>query len=319
MSFPVVASFRSVNSHDRFIRHRNFLAEITPISSDLDGRDASFIIVPGLADRNHISFMSSNFNNFYLRHYNFRLRIDQRPRSSTRQFDLDATFIWRPAEINRTASLFESFNFNNRYIRHRNFELWLDQRDGTSLFMRDSSFHIVNPFINPRAEGVRLHLKVLTLPAISLDTMVASMREVYGMAGITVDVVTIENLNLPLLNNLDVGQCIQGTTTQDQNQLFTNLNFVGANEIVVYFVQSTIPPLNGCATHPAGTPGAVVAQGATRWTLAHEVGHVLELDHVNNNDRLMTGNGTANITNPPPDIVDVEVNTILASNLTNPT
>ena len=45
---------------------------------------------------------------------------------------------------------------------------------------------------------------------------------------------------------------------------------------------------------------------ATQWTFAHEVGHVLGFFHVNNNDRLMTGNGTSNITNPPPDLVATE-------------
>lgn len=67
---------------------------------------------------------------------------------------------------------------------------------------------------------------------------------------------------------------------------------------------------------PANRPSCCVVQGATQWTMAHEVGHVLGLSHVNNNDRLMTGNGTGNITNPPPDLVSSEVTTMLNSNLT---
>jgi hypothetical protein len=88
--------------------------------------------------------------------------------------------------------------------------------------------------------------------------------------------------------------------------------------VVVYFVRSTVPPSNGCATHPAGRPGAVVAQGATRWTLGHEVGLMLTLRHVDDNNRLMTGKGTANITNPPPDLVATEVLSMRASRLTHP-
>ena len=114
----------------------------------------------------------------------------------------------------------------------------------------------------------------------------------------------------------DVGECRRGQTTAEQNQLFANRNDAGANDVVVYFVRSTVPPFNGCAAHPAGRPGAVVARGATEWTLGHEVGHVLELNHMNNNDRLMTGNGTSNITNPPPDLVASEVTTMLNSPLT---
>ena len=101
--------------------------------------------------------------------------------------------------------------------------------------------------------------------------------------------VSTETLNLPALNDLDVGGCPLGTaTTAEQTQLFSNRNSAGPNDVVVYFVRSTVPPSNGCATHPAGRPGAVVAQGATRWTLGHEVGHVLTLRHVNDNNRLMT-------------------------------
>jgi len=167
-----------------------------------------------------------------------------------------------------------------------------------------------------RIPTVRLHAKVLTDPTIPVATMVARMREVYASSGIAVQWVSTENLNLPALDDVDVGQCLLGQTTAEQNQLFANRNNAGGNDVVVYFVRSTVPPFNGCAAHPAGRPGAVVVRGATQWTLGHEVGHVLGLFHVNNNDRLMTGNGTANITNPPPDLVASEVSTMLNSALT---
>ncbi|HJY23813.1 MAG TPA: hypothetical protein VJ279_13055, partial [Hanamia sp.] len=75
------------------------------------------------------------------------------------------------------------------------------------------------------------------------------------------------------------------------------------------------PAYNGCAAFPAGRPGAVVVRSASRWTLGHELGHVLSLNHVNDNNRLMTGNGTFNITNPPPDLISSEVNSMISSNL----
>jgi hypothetical protein len=148
--------------------------------------------------------------------------------------------------------------------------------------------------------------------------MLASMREVYEPAGFRIIRASDETLNLPLLNVVDVAGCVRGSTTAEQNTLFANRNNVGANDVVVYFVQATNPPLNGCAAHPSGRPGAVVASIASRWTLGHEVGHVLGLNHVSNNDRLMTGNGTANITNPPPDLIASEIATITASSLSIP-
>ena len=164
---------------------------------------------------------------------------------------------------------------------------------------------------------VRVHTKTLTSPNVPLTTLFQNMREVYATRGVDVEWATEETLNLPALNVVDVGQCFMGQTTAEQNQLFNNRSFADANDVVIYFVQATNPPLNGCAAHPAGKPGAVVVKTATQWTFAHEIGHVVDLVHVNNNDRLMTGNGTANITSPPPDLVTSEGTTMQASPITD--
>ncbi|MGR7024002.1 hypothetical protein [Geodermatophilus sp. URMC 62] len=159
-------------------------------------------------------------------------------------------------------------------------------------------------------------MKILTTPDIPIATLFQNMREVYATCNVDVSWASEEVLNLPALNIVDVGTCILGSTTAEQNQLFTHRNSAGSNDIVIYFVEATDPPFNGCASHPLGMPGAVVVRTATQWTFAHEQGHVLGLNHVNDNDRLMTGNGTANITNPPPDLVASECNTMQASPIT---
>lgn len=200
----------------------------------------------------------------------------------------------------------------------------------------------------PFSQCIHLHIKVLTAPDIAIETMLNRMREVYSTAGILVEVASRENLtaavlgndNFTTLNDLDVGECA-GATTNEQNQLFQNQNNVPAgqrnNEIVVYFVQSVIDNtgggLNGCASFPSGQPGAVVAQIGSRWTLAHEVGHVLRLSHISGEHqgcppsgpldccstpdftRLMTGCSTSNITGTPT-FDQNEINTMTNNNLT---
>jgi hypothetical protein len=189
----------------------------------------------------------------------------------------------------------------------------------------------------------RLHIKVLTNPNTLIETMLNRMREVYSIAGIRVEVVSRENLtsanlgnaNFTTLNDLDVGQCQRGASSNEQNQLFQNQNNVAANqrgnECVVYFVRSVTQTgggtLNGCASFPTGQPGAAVAQIASQWTLAHEVGHVLGLNHIAgekdekgncvtpNFTRLMTGCSTSNITGTPT-VDQSEINTMTSSNLT---
>jgi hypothetical protein len=199
----------------------------------------------------------------------------------------------------------------------------------------------LDQFINaqgcPFPQLLRLHIKILTDPNIAIETMLENMRVVYATAGIRVELASLESLTGTAFTNLidlDVGQCVAGNTTTEQNTLFQNRNSVGTNEVVVYFVRTTVPALNGCAAHPNGQPGAVVTRNASQWTLAHEVGHVLGLNHISGEHqgcpstdpeccgsadftRLMTGCSTSNITGTPT-ISQGEINTLIASNLTNP-
>jgi hypothetical protein len=143
-------SFRSTNFPDRFVRHQNFLGELTPIVSELDKNDATFNVVPGLADNRSVSFESVNFPNHFLRHQDFRIKLQERPAQVDQLFNADTTFRVRAGLSDATACSFVSFNFPDRFIRHRDFHLFLEPAD----LPPDATFKVESGFIPPAGDDL---------------------------------------------------------------------------------------------------------------------------------------------------------------------
>lgn len=135
-------SFRSYNYSSHYIRHRNFLGELTTLSSTPDRQDATFKVVPGLSDGRHVSFESVNYPGYYLRHQDFRLKLHRA--TGDELFKKDATFKKAPGLADSKWASFESVNYPARYIRHRNFQLYLESGTG-DLFKKDATFEISDP------------------------------------------------------------------------------------------------------------------------------------------------------------------------------
>jgi hypothetical protein len=172
---------------------------------------------------------------------------------------------------------------------------------------------------------VRLHFKSIGTPTVPEFTALKNMQMVYGQYGIKIEFASGESLLLTneqqiSLANVDVGTCtLGGNLTDEQKELFSLGSFqsVRANDIVVYYVEGVKPDsgsLVGCATHGAKRPACIVASRGSKWTLAHEVSHVLGLTHLADTSNVMN-TPTASITANPPGLTDDQLKKVKASKL----
>jgi hypothetical protein len=137
-----VFQFQSVNFPDHFIRHRDFLGELT---REVVGESADFSFQ--LVNRGHdqqgrqlVSLRSVNFPDRYLRHRDFRIRLEGSAGPADRLFRADSTFIYEKGLSGGKGVSFRSTNFPDRYLRHRDFHLWLEPRDSPNLAL-DATFN----------------------------------------------------------------------------------------------------------------------------------------------------------------------------------
>ena len=108
-----------IPTNDLFISHQYYLGELIRIGTDQDRQNASFRIVPGLANGDLISFESINFPGYYLCHQGYRIKLIQVANND--QLRKGATFRRVPGLANSSMVSFESLDFPGYYIRHRDY------------------------------------------------------------------------------------------------------------------------------------------------------------------------------------------------------
>jgi hypothetical protein len=125
------------------IRHRNYEAWIDPVEQNVDlyRHDASFTLRPALnGESGQFSFESVNYPNYFLRHRNFELHIDEDDNSDL--FNADASWIPRKSLTSSDFGFsFEASNYPNHFMRHQSYRMKLHENDNSALFLADASFN----------------------------------------------------------------------------------------------------------------------------------------------------------------------------------
>lgn len=135
-------SLEPLTAAGRFVRHQDFRAKVTPVASELDRKDATFRLMPGLASGTAVSFEAVNFPGYFLRHRNFELVLAAR--GSDASFRADATFRRRPGLADPSLVSFESENYPGHFLRHLSGLLSLERGEDAA-FARDATFRLQPP------------------------------------------------------------------------------------------------------------------------------------------------------------------------------
>ena len=174
---------------------------------------------------------------------------------------------------------------------------------------------------------VRLHFRSAAVPVVPEFTALDNAQKVYTQINVKLEfasglsmAVTDEDL---LRLDASDGTCKWNQASDELKLLNTaaGRQGIGLNDILVFYAnrikQNDGSTLNGCAGHEPGKPTVVVAATGSRWTLGHEVGHVLlgpSFSPVHTTDpKNVMFSPTADITANPPGFTPEQAKAIRAS------
>lgn len=185
------------------------------------------------------------------------------------------------------------------------------------------------PHIIPRLARLRLHTKILTSPPyiVHPEGIVNAAIDIFYQIGIHIELISTEYLSLPELSVLNIASdngeiCDPRNLNPEIIQLFEHRNNVSGNDIVAYFIDSTMPRniesipatvLGGCASYPEGKPGFFITRGMNEYVFIHELCHVLGLNHNSRRDNIMNEFYGALNPNPEFRITRMQISKILKS------
>lgn len=124
---------------NRYLRHIDGVANTEVVTSGSDGvlkADATWRLVPGLANASCYSFESRNFPGEYLRHQ--ASRVKRMPLENSDLYRQDATFCSAGGQGGGVR--FAAINYPNRFIRHYASEVWIADGYGGSDWNTSGNF-----------------------------------------------------------------------------------------------------------------------------------------------------------------------------------
>jgi hypothetical protein len=165
-------SFESYDVPGSYIRHRNYIGYIDPVSANSDSltrNDSTFIARPGITNPACWSFESVNLPGYYLRHNNFVLKLNTY--SATAPYPADATFCLRSGLANPAAISFEATNYPAYYLQHKvDTSMILATVDGTAAVNGRATFY-------PRAGWApTVEHYELSVPSASLACQASTLK-----------------------------------------------------------------------------------------------------------------------------------------------
>ncbi|HUN32776.1 MAG TPA: alpha-L-arabinofuranosidase B [Trebonia sp.] len=125
------------------------ITAVTSGSSSATKADATWVLVPGLAESDCVSLESYSEPGYYLRHYDFELYAEQN--DGSQQFAQDATFCVQPGNSGSNWS-FESDNYPAKYVRHYDYVGYIASDGGSNawdtatLWTEDSTWQYAAPW-----------------------------------------------------------------------------------------------------------------------------------------------------------------------------
>lgn len=137
-------SLESYSYPGYYVRHANGRGMISYVADDLDADDATFRIVPGLADSRCISFESRNYLDTYLRQEDGAIYLDDF--SSDSHFQQDATFCPRAGLADSSELSFEACSYPGEYLNLAGDDLLYVSGGSGWVYEEDATFSLVDPW-----------------------------------------------------------------------------------------------------------------------------------------------------------------------------